>query len=66
MIAPSDMMDGRIGAIKDALEQAGFGTTVTYLEFPHPLVVTTWETSSIKPVESRGGEQWATSEAGGL
>src|SRR5213075_3603161 len=27
MVAPSDMMDGRIGAIREALDQAGFNQT---------------------------------------
>jgi porphobilinogen synthase len=27
MVAPSDMMDGRIGAVRSALDQAGFGET---------------------------------------
>jgi porphobilinogen synthase len=27
VVAPSDMMDGRVGAIRDALDGAGFGTT---------------------------------------
>ena len=27
MVAPSDMMDGRIGAIRDALEHEGFSNT---------------------------------------
>ena len=33
MIAPSDMMDGRIGAIKAALRAAGFGSSVPVMSY---------------------------------
>lgn len=33
IIAPSDMMDGRVGAIKDALKVAGFSNTVSVLSY---------------------------------
>ncbi len=33
VIAPSDMMDGRIGAIREALDGAGFATTVRILSY---------------------------------
>lgn len=33
IIAPSDMMDGRVGAIKDALRVAGFSNTVSVLSY---------------------------------
>jgi porphobilinogen synthase len=32
VIAPSDMMDGRVGVIKEALHQAGFGSKVEILK----------------------------------
>ncbi|RYG54198.1 hypothetical protein EON66_07485 [archaeon] len=33
MIAPSDMMDGRVGAIKAALKEAGFGSKVSVMSY---------------------------------
>ncbi len=33
MIAPSDMMDGRVGAIKAALVANGFGSKVPVLSY---------------------------------
>lgn len=33
VIAPSDMMDGRIGAIKKILWENGFGSTVSVLSY---------------------------------
>lgn len=33
VIAPSDMMDGRIGSIKEALINAGFGSTVSVMSY---------------------------------
>ena len=33
VIAPSDMMDGRVGAIKRALAANGFGSTVPVLSY---------------------------------
>lgn len=33
VIAPSDMMDGRIGSIKQALKAAGFGSTVSVMSY---------------------------------
>ena len=33
MIAPSDMMDGRVGAIKLALHKAGLGSKVSVLSY---------------------------------
>lgn len=33
VIAPSDMMDGRIGAIKAALKAAGYGSTVSVMSY---------------------------------
>ena len=33
VIAPSDMMDGRIGAIKAKLTQEGFGSRVSVLSY---------------------------------
>ena len=33
MVAPSDMMDGRVGVIKDALVRHGFGTRCTLMAY---------------------------------
>ena len=33
MVAPSDMMDGRVGAIKDLLAKNGFGSRVTIMSY---------------------------------